>query len=80
MRDIHRESTTSSLLLAGHPVAHGTAADAAQEFTGFEGLRCLRAEHLTDSREPEAVFIGEVVACSSAVAFEERIVTENLEA
>ena len=71
---------TSFLLLTCHPVTHGTAADAGQEFTGLERLWGLRDEHLTNSGEPEAVLISEVVAGAPAVTFKERIVTEGPEA
>ena len=80
MRNNPGESTTSPLFLLCLPIAHRTAAYAAQEIAGFERLRRRQSEHLPHSGEPEAVFIGEVVAGTSAMAFKERIVAESPEA
>ena len=72
-------STTSPFLLLCLPVAHGTAAYPGKKIVGFERLRGhLWYEHLINSCEPEAVFIGEIMTGASAVAFKERIMPESL--
>lgn len=71
---------TAPLLLTSHPVAHGTATDTAQEIARFESLRCLCYKHLPNGGQPEAVFIGKIVAGTTPMAFKERIVAECPEA
>lgn len=65
---------TASLLFTRLPVAHGTAANTAQNIARFKSLWSLGDKHLIDGGKPEAIFIGKIVTSTAAMALKERVV------